>query len=231
MLKIDSNTTGLRSAANTGISGSVPRTLVAVLSRDPGADDQQAVVAFGNQSAPRAMYELTDRAFGNCFGNNDDDLSISPVLPPAAANVYMMEATAADIITGWRSGGVPSKVSKVLGGDWVTVDTPICLGYRPHTHRTTFRGQIGEVLLFDRLLSERERADVEDYLVNKWTRADGADGLLTARCSMSPPVPRLTWAARVPASPSPAVARWRTARSARASSSARRYDARSASLR
>ncbi len=179
MLKIDSDTTGLRSASNTGISGAMPRILIAVLSRDvgTGSDDQQAVVAFGNQSAPRAMYELTDRAFGNCFGNNSDDLPISPVLPPAAANVYMMEATAADIITGWRSGGVPSKVSKVLGGDWVTVDTPICLGYRPHTHRTTFRGQIGEVLLFDRLLSERERADVEDYLVNKWTRADGADGL------------------------------------------------------
>ena len=179
MLKIDSNTTGLRSASNTGISGAMPRILIAVLSRDvgTGSDDQQAVVAFGNQSATRAMYELTDRAFGNCFGNNSDDLSISPVLPPAAANVYMMEATAADIITGWRSGGVPSKVSKVLGGDWVTVDTPICLGYRPHTHRTTFRGQVGEVLLFDRLLSERERADVEDYLVNKWTRADGADGL------------------------------------------------------
>lgn len=179
MLKIDSDTTGLRSASNTGISGAMPRILIAVLSRDvgTGSDDQQAVVAFGNQSVTRAMYELTDRAFGNCFGNNSDDLPISPVLPPAAANVYMMEATAADIITGWRSGGVPSKVSKVLGGDWVTVDTPICLGYRPHTHRTTFRGQIGEVLLFDRLLSERERADVEDYLVNKWTRADGADGL------------------------------------------------------
>jgi autotransporter-associated beta strand protein len=79
MLKIDSNTTGLRSASNTGISGAMPRILIAVLSRDvgTGSDDQQAVVAFGNQSAPRAMYELTDRAFGNCFGNNSDDLSIS----------------------------------------------------------------------------------------------------------------------------------------------------------
>ncbi|MDD4172949.1 MAG: autotransporter-associated beta strand repeat-containing protein, partial [Kiritimatiellae bacterium] len=177
MLKIDSNTTGLRSAANTGISGSVPRTLVAVLSRDPGADDQQAVVAFGNQDGPRTMYELTDRAFGNCYGNNDDDLFISPVLPAAAASVYMMDATATNIITGWRSGGVPSRVSKTLGGNWATSDTPLCLGYRPNTHRTTFRGQIGEVLLFDRLLSATERADIEDYLVNKWTRPGGAEGL------------------------------------------------------
>ncbi|HQL50155.1 MAG TPA: autotransporter-associated beta strand repeat-containing protein [Kiritimatiellia bacterium] len=177
MLKIDSNTTGLRSAANTGISGSVPRTLVAVLSRDPGADDQQAVVAFGNQNATRTMYELTDRAFGNCYGNNGDDLFISPVLPAAAASVYMMDATATNIITGWRSGGVPSRVSKTLGGNWATSDTPLCLGYRPNTHRTTFRGQIGEVLLFDRMLSEQERADIEDYLVNKWTRPGGAGGL------------------------------------------------------
>ncbi|MDD2462350.1 MAG: hypothetical protein PHT98_14830, partial [Kiritimatiellae bacterium] len=71
----------------------------------------------------------------------------------------------------------PSRVSKTLGGNWATSDTPLCLGYRPNTHRTTFRGQIGEVLLFDRLLSATERADIEDYLVNKWTRPDGAEGL------------------------------------------------------
>ncbi len=179
MLKIDSNTTGLESAANTGISGAMPRTLIAVLSRDfgTGSDDQQAVVAFGNQTVPRAMFELTDRYTGNCFGNNSDDLSITPVFPAAGANVYMMDATATNIITGWRSGGIPSKVSKTLAGNWVTVDTPLCLGYRPNIHRTTFRGQIGEVLLFDRLLTEAERADVEDYLVNKWTRPDGADSL------------------------------------------------------
>jgi len=177
MLKIDSNTTGLESAANTDITGSMPRTLIAVLSRDPGTDDQQALVAFGNQSATRAMFELTDRAFGNCFGNNGDDLFISPVLPPAAANVYMMDTTATNILTGWRSGGVPSRVSKTLGGNWDTVNTPLCIGYRPNTHRTLFRGQIGEVLLFDRLLSEQERADIEDYLVNKWVRPGGADSL------------------------------------------------------
>ena len=98
------------------------------------------------------------------------------MLPAAAASVYMMDATATNIITGWRSGGVPSRVSKTLGGNWATSDTPLCLGYRPNTHRTTFRGQVGEVLLFDRLLSEQERVDVEDYLVNKWTRS-GAEAL------------------------------------------------------
>lgn len=63
-----------------------------------------------------------------------------------------------------------------LGGNWATVDTKLCLGYRSNTHRDTFRGQVGEVLLFNRLLSETEHADVEDYLVNKWTRRNGTDG-------------------------------------------------------
>lgn len=178
MLKIDSNTTGLESAANTGISGTMPRTLIAVLSRDAGGTtDQQAVVAHGNQNTPRAMFELTDRYAGNCFGNNGDDLFISPVLPAGNASVYMMDATATNLFTGWRSGGAPNRVSKTLLGNWATVDTPLCVGYRPNTHRDTFRGQIGEVLLFDRLLTEQERADVEDHLVNKWTRQGGGDDL------------------------------------------------------
>jgi autotransporter-associated beta strand protein len=175
MLKIDSNTTGLESAGHTGISGTAPRTLVAVLSRDEGGTtDQQATIALGNQTTTRAMFELTDRYAGNCFGNNGDDLSISPVLAAGSANVYMMDATATNILTGWRSGGLPGKVSKTLGGNWATADTPLCLGYRPNTHRDLFRGQVGEVLLFDRLLTDTERADVEDYLVNKWLRP-GAD--------------------------------------------------------
>ena len=178
MLKIDNNNSnGLESASNTGISGTAPRTLIAVLSRDATAGDQQATVALGDQSVPRAMFELTDRNSGSCFGNNSDDLSISPVLSATNANVYMMDSTATNLFTGWRSGGLPNKVSKTLGGNWATVDTRLCVGYRSTLHRDTFRGQIGEVLLFDRLLTEAERADLEDYLVNKWTRPGGADGL------------------------------------------------------
>ena len=177
MLKIDSNTTGVESASNTGISGTMPRTLVAVLARDDAAGDQQATLSIGNQSDQRTMFELSDRAGGNCFGNNGDDLFISPVLAPARANVFMMDSTEANYLTGWRSGGAPNKVSKTLIGNWATADTKLCIGYRSNTHRDTFRGQIGEVLLFDRLLTEAERADLEEYLVNKWTRPDGGDGL------------------------------------------------------
>jgi autotransporter-associated beta strand protein len=174
MLKIDNHSpgTGLESAANTGISGTAPRTLVAVLSRDPTVE--MADVAMGDQTAPRTLFEVTDRVGGNCFGNNSDDLSISPVLPAASANVYMMDTTATNLFTGWRSGGFPNKVSKTLGGNWATTNTKLCLGYRPTVHKDAYRGQIGEVLLFDRLLTETERADVEDYLVNKWVRP-GAD--------------------------------------------------------
>jgi hypothetical protein len=38
------------------------------------------------------------------------------------------------------------------------------------------RGQIGEVLLFDRLLSEEERATIEEYLLAKWVIGELSDG-------------------------------------------------------
>ena len=178
MLKIDANATGLKSAANTGISGTAPRTLIAVLSRDPTSPDpaySHAVIGFGS-GATRQLVELGDRSDGVCYGLFGDDLTISPVLAAARANIYMMASTAANEVTGWRSGGAPGRVSKTLAGNWATAGaTPLHLGYRFGTMaRTNFRGQIGEVLLFDRLLTETERADVEDYLVNKWVRP-GAD--------------------------------------------------------
>lgn len=177
MLKIDANATGLMSASNTGISGTAPHTTIAVLSRDPTSPDpneSNAVISFG-RATTRQMVELADRSNAACYGTFSDDLSISPVLAAANANVYMMAATANNVVTGWRSGGTPSMVSKTLAGNWATAgDTPLQLGYRfGTTARLNFRGQIGEVLLFDRLLSEAERVDLEDYLVNKWTRKDG----------------------------------------------------------
>ena len=169
MLKIDSSTTGLESANNIGISGTMPRLLVAVLARPETPAAVLAVVATGGGSATRGFFELSDRDNGADYGNNGDDLSISPVEPVCVANVYMHEATAPRTVTGYRST-YPYVVSKTLGGDWATPDTKLCLGYRPNGHRDDMRGQIGEVLLFNRLLSAAERADLEAYLVAKWNR-------------------------------------------------------------
>jgi autotransporter-associated beta strand protein len=181
MLKIDTNATGLASESNTGISGTALRTVVAVLSRDPTSsnpNESNAVISFGKGIA-RQLMELGDRSNGSCYGLFSDDLSITPVLPAAGANVYMMASTATNEVTGWRSGGLPPKVLKTLGGNWATApDAPLHLGYRfGTTARLDFRGQIGEVLLFDRLLTDDERIDLENYLVNKWTRTDGANSL------------------------------------------------------
>jgi autotransporter-associated beta strand protein len=185
MLKIDANATGLKSASNTGISGTAPRTLIAVLSRDTTTPDpsfSHAVIGFGRGNT-RQLMELGDRSDGVCYGLFGDDLTISPVLAAANANIYMMASTAANVVTGWRTGGSPNRTrfAKTLGGNWATAsDTPLHLGYRfGTTARDNFRGQIGEVLLFDRLLSEEDRVDVEEYLVNKWTRTGGTDTLFS----------------------------------------------------
>lgn len=52
----------------------------------------------------------------------------------------------------------------------ITADTPLCLGFRHKAHRDPFRGQVGVVLLFNRLLTAAEQTELENYLVLKWTQ-------------------------------------------------------------
>ena len=173
MLKLAVNNQGLLSAASTGISGTAPRTLIAVQSKEPGTGP---VTSIGSGSSGRAFevycYSDTVFRFGTFSGDRDfTGAQYVPIHTPIVAS----------FVSGVN--GVPTDMLCVLNGTDIlthsrasgfnTADTPLNLGHR-NAGASTCRGQIGEVLLFDYTLTDPEREAVEAYLVAKWRQSVAA---------------------------------------------------------
>ena len=169
MVKINANAPaqGLQSLANTGIMGNAPRTLVAVMSRN--VDSGQMLVSFGAGSA-RAVFEtFSYDAIRFRFGAYSDDIDMPyDNVPETPFVLCFLNGVGGNrnVVQGFTDGN-PS-VPRVLGGDLNTSNTPLHLGHRNGSHSATYRGQIGEVMLFNRILTDAERATAETYLLAKW---------------------------------------------------------------
>ncbi len=178
MIGVDANNCGLASSANTGISGTAPRTVVGIFARD-NSTTAGPITAFGYNSAAQ-LYEVGDRHNGTmigCYGTGND-LIVTPLNPVQQANVLFAANTGANVNEFWRTGLAPNYTSFTMASTLATVDSRFFIGQRPNTaNRADFRGQIGEILVFDRLLTEAERVDLEDYLVNKWMTSNGTNSL------------------------------------------------------
>lgn len=176
MLSIDANRRGLASASNLGLTGSVSRTLIGVMTRD--ADTSSAVLSFGT-AATGQLFELGDRSSSSkvilgCFGGGAYDLVMSPVNPAREVNIYIGSTTSAKVNEVWRTGVDPLHGSTTFSGTVNTGDSRLLIGQRPGTaDRSEFRGQIGEVMAFNRVLTESERTELQRLLVKKWMTAQG----------------------------------------------------------
>jgi len=175
MIMIDSNNCGLASGANIGITGAALRTVVSVCSRFD--DNTGAIVAFGT-AASGALFEVGDRSSTTvvgCFGTGND-LNMTPRNPIRTPNVYFGALTGPKNTEAWRTGVAPTNVAWTTTSTLNTGASRFLIGQRPAVaDRADFRGQVGEVLVFDRLLTATERAGLEEYLVSKWMSAGGAN--------------------------------------------------------
>ena len=150
---------GLQSAANTGITGTVPRTLVSVQSRNP-----DSIVSIGKGTAG-AAFENYLLAANIRFGTYSGDINVSPA-PDSTPTVMVFQNNAGGVPTttqGWYDGAASPTFSATSLN---TPDTPLYLGHRDGAG--TYYGQIGEVMLFARTLNTTERQTVEAYLLAKW---------------------------------------------------------------
>ena len=167
MLHVNAVDQGLESLANTGITGASTRTLIAVMSRGEAAS--RLDVSFGNTVnrqwfALLAGYSTTATRF-SVYGG-DIDIAAYPtntlVVMSLVNNVNGNPGT----VRGFADG-VPTATAPTYA-DLNTANSPLRLGYSAASGNAVNRGQIGEVLLFNRALTDTERATVEVYLVNKW---------------------------------------------------------------
>jgi autotransporter-associated beta strand protein len=173
MLRYNATSQGLQSLANCGIAGKAVRTLAAVMSRDAG---KECIVSIGNGATGNA-FEPYLRNDVTRFGTYSGDIDV-PV-KPAATPVVMVFLNGvggnADIFQGFADGVASATRTRT---DLNTVNTALNLGHRNGASADSFRGQIGEVLLFDRTLSDTERETVETYLAAKWQQPKPAESLV-----------------------------------------------------
>jgi autotransporter-associated beta strand protein len=172
MLKLAATSQGLESRANCGISGAAERTLIAVMSHDTG---KQCIVSIGAAASGKA-FEPYLQAGLTRFGTYSGDIDVTPAVPDATPAVLtFLNGVGGDTGTfqGFVDGVATSTRSRT---DLDTTATPLHLGHRNGGGSDTYRGQIGEVLLFDRTLTDIERAAVESYLMAKWKQPKPAGG-------------------------------------------------------
>ena len=161
MLRSDKEKQSLRSMFATGITGNAPRTLIAVLAHNEGANTG---VSFGN-SYTRQLFEVVARTENTMFGTYTYDIYNSPA--PAAGELKLLTFIAESGTPNPLSTFVDGTAGNTSSGMLNTVDTPLCLGQRANQN-LSWRGQVGEVILFDYALSAAQRIAVESYLLAKW---------------------------------------------------------------
>lgn len=169
MLRSDNDRQGVRSLANTGISGNMPRTLIAILARNSGAN---VGVSLGDSSRFR-IFEVVSRAENTMFGTYNVDFFNSPA--PGVGELKLLTFIA--------ESGKPNPLFTFVDGmigstgevELNTLNTPLVLGQRAN-QVLSWRGQVGEVILFDYALDRDQRIAVESYLMAKWKHGMAASG-------------------------------------------------------
>jgi autotransporter-associated beta strand protein len=166
MVDTVSGTSGLLSLNNTGISGTAPRSLIAVISRNTGRGC--AVSQCLNASVPRSAFEILARATDNTrFGTLTTDIDFAGVQTPAVPYVCTFVSAVNGLPTQLATfrDGVDGPVATIAIN---TADARLGLNTRNGAAVGTYAGQIGEVMLFDASLTADQRMAVESYLLAKW---------------------------------------------------------------
>ena len=186
MLRNTGGSQGLQSLGNSGISGKAERTLVAVLSRSP-----ESLVSMGNNGQNNTCFENYNLTANIRFGTYGSDINTNAVAEATPVVMVFLNGVDDDgsICQGFFDG-IPTV--KLTNTSLNTANTPLCLGHR--NGNGEYRGQIGEVLLFDRTLDDTERETVEAYLIAKWKNAAPSasaaaqNGVLTLRNESAAPL-------------------------------------------
>ncbi|MCL2104951.1 MAG: PA14 domain-containing protein, partial [Kiritimatiellaeota bacterium] len=168
MLRIDTNGQGLESASSTGISGNAPRTLIAVTGR--AVNNATLDVTLGTGANNQRFGLLHNNDGQTLFPTHGNDIAMPGQAAGTPAVLSAYNGVGGYLYT-WQGfvNGFPSapKTSTAMN----TLNTPLYIGYLFNSTATVSeRGQVGEVLLFDRALTPAERELVDAYLIAKWRR-------------------------------------------------------------
>lgn len=159
------NATGLKTGRRLGVAGSAPRTVFAVMRRDPGRG-KNMLLSTGDPGIKGAYFGLCDQSSG---------LYVPAGM--AADNVFKSSAPRWNILTvvydgstqeGYVNGVFKGKTAFPLN----TTDAQVELGTRNSKSNAQQSGcsdgDLAELLIYDRVLDYAGQKQVETYLVEKW---------------------------------------------------------------
>jgi autotransporter-associated beta strand protein len=163
MLRLDGSNQGLVTVGNTGISGTASRTLFVVCYRAAGST---ILVHMGNTADNQSfgLADQADKVYWYAYGSGRDITKTA-----SEGNVPHVYSFVASSATNVREGFDNGVSCGTLGTAMATANTPLYLGYR--SNNTSTRGDIGEVIVYNRALTSAERQEVESYLMTKWLGA------------------------------------------------------------
>ncbi len=163
VLSVD-GTTGLCTTNNLGISGAQNRTLFAVGSRKNSGTMCFAHIGEGSNGRAFGIISQPEYLFAYTWGGD----ILFKARPNDVYEIYDFMVSGGYGTASLISGGMLYSGARNLTLN--TLDTPLYLGSR---FSSTGQGNLAEVMVFNRALSQAERIAVETYLRAKWFLPDG----------------------------------------------------------
>lgn len=155
------NATGLKTIKRLGLTNTMPRTVFAVLRRD--AKHPMMAVNIGEAGGHGTFFGVYDHEAGLYLPGGWDWLDNK--VPPSTANWNLL----AVVYDGTNQAGyVNGALKKTSAFKLNTVDKEVEIGLRTGKIPAGSDGDFAELLIYDRVLTDDERQQVEDYLSGKW---------------------------------------------------------------
>jgi len=105
---------------------------------------------------------------GHYWPTNNAWMAVSSTLPAVLTPVIYQQRVDDASLNLYRNGGFDAISAPAYPREYVT--KPVFLGsrYADNTRSSGFKGELSEVLVYDRALTDAERMRVEEYLADKW---------------------------------------------------------------
>ena len=155
---------GLKTASNMSITGNASRTMMGVLAFQSG----RIAVSMGTGGSNQSFGISTAPDFLEYYQyNNDIRVDYSPLRTQNVRETYQMTRDSATNTTkGYLNGALQGSLTSTIN----TPAAPLTAGVNGNGYA---EGNMSEMLVFNRLLSDVERGQVESYLHSKWIALSG----------------------------------------------------------
>lgn len=150
--------TAIRSAIGTAGEGEYFAVVTAVASSNGGEP-----LGIGNRPSSGGLYPLGANGIYSSFvAQNQRSLStisVSPVTSPHVMGISHSGTALFSYTNGSQRGTT---------NDTLTAGTSFCQFPDRYNNTTSFKGQIGQLIIYNRRLTTQERTDVVDFLKTRW---------------------------------------------------------------